>query len=207
MQTVKQGIHNPKERWWSFMRRKKPPSVLIIVPLTFVFLIAICVGIAWLDQSGRYTREECGLPPKGFSDADLIGTWRKTSLGDVDTLIIRGDGLYQQIIHLENPKRDYQSEWQPWRLGFSQSGVAYVHMQGLRICAFNRGYSCDWVNDGERPWTDYCQDDNIYPPPGEIVLTVLHFSKYATVTPEPGFGLTLFSGLEDSPWSYIYLGP
>jgi hypothetical protein len=48
------------------------------------------------------------LPPASFSKANLVGTWVARRLGDSDTLIIREDGTYKQIIHLDIPAVDYE---------------------------------------------------------------------------------------------------
>jgi hypothetical protein len=41
------------------------------------------------------------LPPKGFSESDLVGTWDAPGERGDSTIIISGDGRYKQIMNIQ----------------------------------------------------------------------------------------------------------
>ena len=98
------------------------------------------------------------LPPSNFTEEDLIGTW-KTGTADInDTLIIKGDGTYKQIIHSETPAFDYESDWQPWRLEYAESGLPYLHLEGMRLCVYWEQIDCKLPSGNVYEWYDFCQE-------------------------------------------------
>jgi len=77
----------------------------------------------------------CPLPPKGFSESDLVGTWGGTIETAWDsTIIIRADGRYKQIMNIERTGFKYESDWQPWRVTYSDKGLPYLHLERLLMC-------------------------------------------------------------------------
>ena len=77
----------------------------------------------------------CPPIPQGFKDADLIGTWFvKYAAGNTDTLILRGDGTYQQDYFDPYTKENYQSDWKMWSIERRPSGFIRLHLKGMRIC-------------------------------------------------------------------------
>jgi hypothetical protein len=140
------------------MMKKKLSLVLLVV------IIAACViGVVWVFNPMSIlnsSNQECILPPEGFSEADLVGTWVATRGSDTDTLIIREDGKYKQTIHIEyidRPDVHYESDWLPWWLEYSESGIPYLHLEGMRLCAAE-SVSCDQVGGGNVKWYDICRD-------------------------------------------------
>ena len=154
-------------------------------------------------------------PPEGFAEADLVGTWasiQKIDFGG-DTLVIREDGLYKQTIDIKMPDFHYESDWQPWRVEYSENGVVYLHLTGMRLYAFNPNLIEEGVVGGGDAWfVDFCSGPvvmpdgkEVYPgvqmPPGEGVLVVQSVPK-RFVQPPRGFHLSLLPVSDVSGWSY-----
>jgi hypothetical protein len=145
----------------------------------------------------------CLPPPTGFSTTDLAGTWHAGSKYRNDTLIVRADGTYKQITYVEELAFDYKSDWQPWRLEYSDDGVAYLHLTGMRLCFYSG--SCTMVGGGsgkDDKYYDDCQRQWILMP-GEGVLLVLGRPGLNAQTPQPPHvvDLVLLRKGEDS-WAY-----
>lgn len=132
--------------------------------LVSMALIAFTIGCS-------PTNEEdigCRQPPQEFTESDLAGTWVKKHLDlRSDTLIIKADGTYKQIIHLEAYSVDYESDWLPWWIEYFDDGIPYLHMEGLRLCAHvpdlrgcdqAGGGEKDWDTFNEGEWYDSCRD-------------------------------------------------
>ena len=64
---------------------------------------------------------------------------------------------------------DYQSDWQSWALDYSEAGIAYLHLTGMRFCGVNPDIPCE-IRDGGG--YDFCEDRYL-PMNGEGVLIVL----------------------------------
>jgi hypothetical protein len=156
----------------------------------------------------------CKPLPEGFSTADLVGTWiaKSAALEITDTLYIRADGTYKQIIHMKIGTQgvavDYEGDWEHWRFEPRPNGTGYLHMQGMRECAATED-PCEWINDGSAPQADVCEDQWMDPDPvGETVLVVYGYS-FLDPNEEIShpFALTLFRGFEGSSWRYIFKEP
>ena len=168
--------------------------------LSFAFLLYACSE----SQSNG-----CISPPEGFSQADLVGTWMAGSSGPgrpKDTLIFREDGTYKQILDIEYseaPPFKYESDWQPWRLEYGEDDLPYLHLEGMRLCAYAGGYiDCAVVGGGDSPeaqWYDPCQETWVNMP-GEGILIVLG-SPEGIIPPPRGIKLILFQRGEDI-WGY-----
>ncbi len=167
--------------------------ILILLPLAF--LLCACSS-----KSGK----GCILPPQQFTPADLVGTWTAGWSDDKDTLIIRADGTYKQLIHLTAPAFAYESSWQPWRVEYHASGLPYLHMQGMRLCAYGGAeiVACNQVGGGTGNsgyWYDPCQNTWLQMP-GEGVLITLGTPKGFVPPPR---GIILFLPMKGSDaWSY-----
>jgi len=125
------------------------------------------------------------LPPKGFSESDLVGTWGGMVETAWDsTIIIREDGRYKQIMNIKRTGFKYEGDWKPWRVTYSDKGLPYLHLEGLLMCAYWSDMDCTQkvvptvgVGDTKDPfgdatyWYDYCQGKWVYTP-GEGVFMV-----------------------------------
>lgn len=174
----------------------------------FLFTLTIVLSACSSNQESSERRADgCILPPEEFSEKDLVGTWVAGLSWRKDTLIIQEDGIYKQAIHIEryteDSSFDYESDWQPWRLEYSESGLPYLHMEGMRLCAYAGGYiDCEVVGGGDSPeakWYDFCKKEWIQMP-GEGVLIVMG-SPQGFVQPPRGLDLVLLQRGEDI-WSY-----
>ncbi len=170
-------------------------------------LVALVV-VAGCRFFALFSRDEpgCSAPSKEFSEADLIGTWVAGVPDQRETLIIRADGKYKQIVHVEfveGPPTDYESEWQPWMIEYSQDGIPYLHLTGMRFCGMNPGISCQiTVGDGH----DNCRDQYIKMD-GEGILLVLETVKGTSPgQDERQYVLHYPLGTEDS-WVYTIQEP
>jgi hypothetical protein len=174
--------------------------------LTFAALSALpaCVALpAVLSPQPR-----CSPPSKGFTDATLAGTWIAGVPDQSDTLFIRSDRTYKQVIHVDfadgSPPLDYEGSWQGWRLEYSQDGIPYLHLDGYRFCGLNPSISCDTTSgDGY----DVCHDQSITMQ-GEGILAVLETQADASPGQQPPIYYYLHYplGSEDS-WVYQLQAP
>jgi hypothetical protein len=121
-----------------------------------------------------------------------------------DTLVIHADGTYQQTIHLTDPDFDYESEWLPWHVEYSDKGLPYLHLDGMRPCAYGDGsmISCDQVGGGTGNngyWYDGCEDTTIQMP-NEVILIVMGDPDGFATSPR-GIRLAMLQQGEDT-WGY-----
>jgi len=188
---------------------KKGVQVPLLLALAGLMTVGIGIG-CWLlfpcivGLSGDWA-PPCPPPPEGFSKADLVGTWEAGVPDQRDTLVIREDGTYKQSIHIEFtslPPLDYESDWQPWWLEERENGIPYLHLEGMRLCAFNPGLSCDQAGgDGH----DFCRNEQIRME-NEGILLVMGVPKprinlYGGTDAPRGISLIFPAGSENS-WAY-----
>lgn len=177
---------------------------LILIPI-----ITYSCGSTSKDEDYR-----CPPPPEGFSEMDLVGTWEAISYvvpedSDTiksDTIIIRADGKYKQIIHMVAPVLNYESEWQRWWLEYSEIGVVYLHLEGMNLCAAEPGLSsCANVSRESGGWIDFCRNETTFFN-NEGVLIVPGSSDISGNSIQSG-ELVLFSQSSTYVWKYEYRGP
>jgi hypothetical protein len=194
---------------------KKPRLSHLFISLLLVILCLFCYACNPPIFRDDNMKNQCQPLPRGFSNASLTGTWIAESLvqGITDTLYIRADGTYKQIIHIGKPNPndiDYESDWQSWRFEPRPNGTGYLHMEGFRGCAATPEESCEMVNNGKTPQADACEGKWMEPDPaaGENVLVV---NGYPFLDPNQKishpFSLTLFRGFESSSWEYYFMEP
>lgn len=185
----------------------------IFLPVLSLLITMWAISLACLSNAHKEgeTAGGCTILPEGFSQEDLAGTWVAGSPSypkSSDTLIIRSDGTYKQIIWLESQSDEveYESDWQAWSFEYRENGTGYLYLDDYRGCAANTGRSCDWVNDGKIPWADVCERQWMDPGPraGQIILVVRGIPGRSGKNTSHPFFLTLFNGFESSPWSYAY---
>jgi hypothetical protein len=108
-------------------------------------------ALSVLNALGVQHATYCSGAPKQLSREDLIGTWWAGTSEHSDTLVIREDGTYQQIVHHEFPGRppiDYVSAWQSWWL--ETTPVPVVHLKGWSYCGYNSEVDCRAPAHGPR---------------------------------------------------------
>lgn len=152
--------------------------------ISIVFVCLIGVGIisitACFPISSRIEQHEvvprCSPPTGYFSEESVVGTWVAGSSEHMDTLIIRADGTYKQIVHVEFsqlPPLDYESAWLPWYLEYSKNEIPYLHLIGMAFCGMNPDIPCEKRDGGGY---DFCQDRYLSMN-GEGILIVLETSE------------------------------
>ncbi len=192
----------------------KKKTILIGMWIVLAFLSG-CL----LEQSPTESPPGCPTPPKDFSSSTLVGTWVAGRPDWSDTLIIKADGTYKQILHLVSNTRnyDYESTWQSWRLEPQPNGIPYLHLTGYRVCAYWPDISCDQVGGGEDYWDDFCFGGVTEVPgggviqgrgvqmPGEGILLVMGVPR-TTQFPQ-GINLTLLARGMYATWTFSPRSP
>ena len=172
--------------------------VLLIALFSFWGLLIGCAE----KQNGE---TGCIPPPETFTEKDLVGTWRYGLDDSNDTLIIREDGTYKQIIHKESQSFDYESEWLPWWVEYMDIGIPYLHLEGMRLCVVWGALDCETVGGGEGKWIDYCYDRSVELI-NEGVLTITGVQPRFTQPPR-GFHLAPFDKSYDGVSPYYLVEP
>ena len=160
----------------------------------FLVITTVCLlGMLFCMLLNMTSNEgpQCAPPLGGFSKADLLGTWIAGTPDQRDTLIIKADGTYKQIVHIEfvsGPPVDYESDWQAWWLEYNEVvTIPSLHLEGYRLCGYNADISCD-IPGGSG--SHMCQVD-YKDIPGEGVLYLMGESE-----------LTLTLPLLENSWFY-----
>jgi hypothetical protein len=162
-------------------------------------LATIATVKSLLGNSSTFQTNKCGLPYENFSENNILGTWQAQRLNDTDTLIIRQDKTYKQVVHIQNPPIDFESDWQPWYLVYSENNTPYLHLKNLHLCVAEQGIiDCTSVGGCEREWYDLCNDKWVTMP-GEGVLAVVNTDKINEPT---RLELFLFPLSSENPWVY-----
>jgi hypothetical protein len=193
------------------MVNNKPLSA----PLTLVMLLLLSLACLSSTVDDNSPTGGCFPLPEEFTEMDLVGTWWAGFVSSPqvsDTLIIWEDGTYKQVIQLEYPPAEYESDWQAWWFEYRDNGTGYLHLDDFRTCAVHaRDFeeSCDLANDGERPWADLCEQQWMDPGPraGEMILVVHGTPSYPGDNRSHPFVFTIFRGFEHSPWTYGFVEP
>ncbi len=105
--------------------------------LLFALFLLGCVSLA-----SPTTSAGCPLPPNGFSESDLIGTWDAIGDRGNNTIIVRENGQYQQIMNVEWQGFHYVGDWKPWRVDYDKKGIPYRHLEGFLMCAYWESMDC-----------------------------------------------------------------
>jgi hypothetical protein len=182
------------------MIKKKRPSIVWLI----VFLLAACSA----EGSGG-----CDQPPKeNFSEADLVGTWSAMGSQGDNTIIIREDGQYQQLMNVKRTGFQYESDWKPWRVTYSEQGLPYLHLEGLLMCAYWDQMDCSTGQTNIEPftpgdtqdpygnatyWYDGCQQKWVSTP-GEAVFFVFEVPRDPIIAPR-GIDLVPLTKNPDGP--------
>jgi hypothetical protein len=140
----------------------------------------------------------CQPPPKSFSELSLVGTWHSMSPAASDTLIIKADNTYKQIIHMlvDGIAFDYESDWQTWWLEEQENEIPHLHLSGYRVCAYWPEITCETEGGGDGYWTDFCQEKRVEMD-GEGIFLVL-----GAIGAPNSVGLSLLSRGEYDVWNF-----
>ena len=181
---------------------------LIIGGICILFFIGIYVfGFITTDTKSA---NNCDPPNNDFSQEDLIGTWKAGGAERNDTLILKADGTYIQIIHIAFKNYDYKSEPQAWRLEYireKNGNIPYLHLSSMKLCGFNPDLGCEKTGG---TGIDFCQNKIIQMDNEGILIVLGKPEPLATsalgLSPSAGIDLWLPEGNENT-WVYSFQGP
>jgi len=170
-------------------------------------LLTLLIAGLLFSNCGRSPAPEsprCAPPPDTFRDSDLVGTWigqRASTPRVTDTLIISEDGLYRQTVEGPESGFEFEGEWLAWRLEEGEAGMLYLHLTGMRLCAFVPDLvDCAQAGGGAGYWFDPCTGEWV-PMPGEGILAVVQVPD-AVRQPPRGLLLVPFNKHVESGWVY-----
>ena len=139
-----------------------------------ICLLLITAGLLGC-AANKNSSETCLAPLEGYSTEDLSGIWTVFHLDRTDILIIKPDGFYKQIVKLDKPPTNYESDWLPWYIDY-MGYSAYIHLEGLSLCAARGDGACTRPEEDGVTW-DICSDSTIYQPADGFRLTILAASE------------------------------
>ena len=205
---------------WSIMSRlqniqipyRKTRSACLLLFFTCSVLLSAC-NVMWKNVSesdgssgggfiipGGNSRTGCNLPPDSFQESDIVGTWRAGWSEFNDTLIIKSNGFYKQIIIDQSTSFSYESEWKRWWLEYGEGGTPYLHLDGMHLCVYIASSDCQSEGGGDKNWYDSCAE-RIVQMPGKGILAIVGASKGAN---QPPRGI-LLNGFQLDPDSIGFL--
>lgn len=185
------------ENWKRILRLYPIPKLAFFIS----FLSCSCSSFVTRGQSSD-DESGCILPPETFKESDLIGTWYAGHSKRNDTLILREDGKYKQILNVQIPEYHYESEWRDWWVEDRGSGTPYLHLEGMHLCVYHIGRDCKVEGGGPGAWYDFCEKRSVLMP-GEGILPVLGTPK-GLVQPPRGIFLVPFDKDPDPGGGFSY---
>jgi len=168
-------------------------------------LLIIILSMVIFACTSNEEKNQCTPVPDEFSKEDLFGTWFAGYVSNPvrnETIIIRDDGTYKQIIQIENPAFTYESEWLPWQLEKKINNIHYLRLEGMKLCAYWPYIDCEDSGGGDEYWYDFCQKNWIQTPNHGIIL-VLGVPKQFTQSPKE-IELFLLKKFSEGVWKYEY---
>ena len=152
------------------------------INLTLLYMSMVLLVIPLYScSSGKPNVQPSNLPPSGFSEADLIGTWQESGAADSDEIIIlSNDHKYRQIFN--NVEASYHAELEgTWEQKNSKTGCVYIYFYGMKyfyqeqelVDNGNRWASGMKKGDAEKYW-DECSKDVIEMPNMVVMFVGQH---------------------------------
>jgi len=136
--------------------------------VVFAFLLVLSLSACIF-----FEQKEASCPvPVNFSEKEIIGTWVTGLDISHDTLIIKENRTYKQIIHVQTPAFDYESDWLPWSLKISDIGLPYLYLEGMRLCVYWDGYDCQKIGGTTDEWYDFCKQEWVKMPLEGILIVL-----------------------------------
>ncbi len=138
-------------------------QIRLILKISIILFLALSSGCS---SNNMDTETNYCIQPESFSLVDIIGTWEyknyiSENAVEIDTLVIRSDGFYQQVLSLQNPKIYYMSEWLPWQLKEIAPGNFRLYIEGMNLCLYLDVNHCEEINEGftSSQGMDVCLDE------------------------------------------------
>ena len=164
--------------------------------------VAFCVWLIIFIYQKEHV-QGCDPMPGDFSEKDLTGTWIANRSYRSDTLIIKGDGTYKQIVHFEEDGElslVYESVWQPWYISLSEENYTYLHLEGMRFCGMNPQIPCD---QREGDGYDFCRDETVMMINEGILIVLASFGDPIAGKQPTHYYISLNYPLgSENSWSY-----
>jgi len=149
----------------------------ICLSLLALALLCACGFLGLEAQPGarEEARWRCPSLPSSFQQSDLVGTWQSQYFprSVTDTLILREDGTFRQILENDLASFYYTSPWNEWYLERRSAGGLLVHLRGMRYC-LSTDEICRRPEGGGGEWHYYdpCEDRSLTMG-NEVILAVI----------------------------------
>ena len=140
-------------------------------------LLCVCSLSKPEAQPGRHEDMQWRCPPlpSSLQQSDLVGTWQSRYFprSVTDTLILREDGTFQQILENDLTSFYYASLWNEWYLEWRPTGGLLLHLRGMRYC-LSTDEICRRPEGGGGEWHYYdpCEDRSLTMG-NEVILAVV----------------------------------
>ena len=182
---------------------KKNLAWLVLAGLILICCLWACIVFNWLSINEMlFQNTKCGLPYKGFSETDILGTWQAWRPGNTDTIIIRADKKYKQVVKIQSPLINFESDWQTWSLVYSKTGTPYLYLENFHLCgAEPEIFDCQVSGGGARKWLDVCSNDQWVTMADNGILAVVNGST-GKESSRDEIILILFPLSSENPWGY-----
>jgi hypothetical protein len=177
-------------------------ALFVLVVVVWCSAIGVVLYWSWqsLDQSGTPTPSAisadwaCLPVPISFEREDLVGTWVADFGGGtgVDTLQLYSNGTFEQTYTHGGANYRYDGELGQWSLERRDSGGLYLHLSGMKFCAFEDRCIDPGLESDSAGYFDYCEREFVKMN-GEFILAVVGpDSRLYDDKPSRGIVLKLF---------------
>lgn len=183
----------------------------------FLFLLVLlCVGAAAANSWSQHVFDQlvtavptvsadwaCLPVPETFQQQDLVGTWVADFSGGTgtDTLHLYADGTFEQSYEDASTNYRYKGELGQWSLENRASGGLYLHLQGMKFCAFEDHCMDPGLMNEFGGFRDYCEREFVQMN-GEYILAVVGADPRLYLN-EPHRGVVLKS-FRPSGWEFFF---
>lgn len=185
--------HHPLNRGMAMYKIGSPIALALLL-----LLVSCCVLPLPLPNELEPTQEigwRCPSVPETFGEDDLVGTWQAIYFPNqvTDTLVLRENGMYQQVY--ENRRIDYYytSEWNHWYVEHRSSGGLYLHLERMRYCVSATEVCIHEEGGGSWPYYDPCENRSVRNMGNEVILIVQGGAEmiYPGIESDPPRGIVL----------------
>ncbi len=139
--------------------------------LWFVFT-SICIALGGCCATGIPLGSYEAPSPEAFKESDLIGTWQaKYGTSRTDTIIIKGDGTYQQVFQSPLENYYYKSDWNKWYITYPSTEKPVLHLKKMRYCVYFVD-ECESTGRGEPKLYYDFSEDKLIELSNEVILRI-----------------------------------
>jgi len=174
----------------------------------------VCLAVLTMNGCALYTPPtvssidtaaptlSCPSPQPGLLPGDFAGTWMATYWGGtvVDTISLRPDGTYKQVVDSVSEGLHYESPWREWWVEVRESGYPRLHLAGMRRCDELLETCLRTQGGTDSQAFDYCENLSLAMP-DSVILVVTGPQPGDRVPRELLLRQTRIAGSE---WSYYF---